>query len=69
MLYWANYIVRNQDGVLWVFSERPRKDIGDGTNGVWVVNFDEHQSNVVDANGKYDNVKWEDKFPTHIVWE
>ena len=69
MLYWANYIVRNQDGVLWVFSERPRKDIGDGTKGVWVVDFDEHQSNVVDANGKYDNVKWTDEFPTHIVWK
>lgn len=68
MLYWANYIVRNQDGVLWVFSERPHKNIGDGTNGVWVVNFDEQASPIVDANGKYDNVKWTDEFPTHIVW-
>ena len=69
MLYWANYIVRNQDGVLWVFSERPCKDIGDGTNGVWVVDFDEQASPIVDAHGKYDGVKWEDEFPTHIVWK
>ena len=65
MLYWANYIVRNQDGVLWVFSERPHKHEADGT---WCVDFDENASCIVDADGKYDGVKWEDEFPTHIVW-
>lgn len=69
MLYWANWIVRNQDGTLWVFSERPHKNVGNGTNGVWVVDFDEQASPIVDADGKYNGVKWADEFPTHIVWE
>ena len=71
MLYWANYIARDEDGRLNAFASRPQKRTGielGYTSGKWVVDFDEHQSSVVDADGKYDGVKWEDEFPTHIVW-
>lgn len=71
MLYWANWIARDEDGRLNAFASRPQKRTGielGYTSGKWVVDFDEHQSNVVDADGKYDGVKWTDEFPTHIVW-
>ena len=69
MLYWANWIARDEDGRLTAFASRPQKRVDAKGVGRWDVVFDEQASPIVDATGKYNGVYWEDEFPTHIVWK